>query len=52
MASTRRACLAQEANRLEMDFLQGIEKVTRFEAQHNVLRLFSGDNAILVFAGK
>jgi heat shock protein HslJ len=52
MASTRRACLAEEANRLEMNFLQGLEKVTRFEVRQNVLRLYIGDKPSLEFAAK
>jgi heat shock protein HslJ len=52
MISTRRACLDDEANRLETNFLRGLEKITRFEMQQNVLRLFAGDNPSLVFAAK
>jgi heat shock protein HslJ len=52
LISTRRACLAGEANRIETSFLQALEKVTRFEAQQNVLRLFAGDNPSLVFVAK
>lgn len=52
LMSTKRACLAEEANRLEMNFLRALESITRFEAQQNVLRLFAGDNPNLVFAAK
>jgi heat shock protein HslJ len=47
--STRRACLDQDGNRLESDFLAQLEKSTRFEIQETTLRLFSGDRAVLVF---
>jgi heat shock protein HslJ len=52
LVSTKRACLAEEANRLEMGFLRALEDVTRFEAQEKVLRLFAGGNQRLMFAAK
>jgi heat shock protein HslJ len=52
LMSTKRACLAEEVNRLEMNFLQALENITRFEAQQNVLRLFAGDNQSLVFQAR
>ena len=52
IASTRRACLSEEANRLETNLLRSLEATTRFDAQGNTLRLYADDRLILVFAGR
>lgn len=52
LGSTKRACLAEAANRLEAQFLRTLEKVTRFSMAGNELRLFSGDTAVLFFVSK
>ncbi len=49
LISTRRACLSEEANRLESNFLTQLERTTRFEIQETTLRLLAGDRAVLVF---
>jgi heat shock protein HslJ len=47
--STRRACIETEAQRVETEFLQALETVTRFQIQANWLRLYAGDQLVLVF---
>jgi heat shock protein HslJ len=51
IASTKRACLDAELQRLETEFLRVLETTTRFEVQDNRLRLYAGDRLILAFIG-
>lgn len=46
--STRMACLDNEAQQLETDFLKALEQVTRFELQDDVLRLYDCGSLLLV----
>ena len=41
LGSTKRACLSEDANRLENEFLRTLEKATRFSVETNELRLFA-----------
>jgi|SRR5687767_9537859 len=50
MISTKRACLAPEANRLETNFLQALEQTTRFRIEGTTLRLYAGDRQLLTFS--
>ena len=52
LISTKRACLAAEANRLETRFLQLLGETTRFEVQGRTLRLYAGDRQLLVFTSQ
>ena len=52
LMSTKRACLAPEANRLETSFLQALEQTTRFEVRGNTLRLYAGDRQLLAFTSQ
>ena len=52
LISTKRACLAAEANRLETSFLQALDQTTRFEVRGNTLRLFAGDRQLLEFTSQ
>lgn len=52
LGSTKRACLSADANRLENEFLQTLEKATRFSVESNELRLFAGDSIVLIFISK
>lgn len=47
--STKRACLDDEANRIETTFLQLLETTTRFEIQAGTLRLYAGERPTLAF---
>jgi heat shock protein HslJ/uncharacterized protein YecT (DUF1311 family) len=49
VASTRRACLAAEAQQVEASFLKALETTTRFRIQGDVLRLYANDSPILIF---
>jgi heat shock protein HslJ len=49
IASTRRACLDAELQRIETSFLKLLETTTRYEVQGNTLRLFANDRPVLVF---
>lgn len=52
LISTKRACLAPEANRLETSFLQALEQTTRFEVRENTLRLYAGDRQSLLLTSQ
>lgn len=52
LISTKRACLAAEANRLETSFLQALEQTTRFEVRENTLRLYAGDRKVVEFTSQ
>jgi heat shock protein HslJ len=52
LGSTKRACLSEDANRREAQFLRSLEKTTRFEVHEGTLRLYAGDLPILVFIAK
>jgi heat shock protein HslJ len=52
IASTRRACLDGEVQRVEMSFLHPLEATTSFEVQGNTLRLYANDRLGLVFTGR
>jgi len=52
IASTKRACLDAELQRIETDFLKLLETTTRFEVQGNTLRLYADDRLILAFTSK
>ncbi|NJK50452.1 META domain-containing protein [Candidatus Gracilibacteria bacterium] len=49
IASTRRACLDDETQRIEMELFQSLELVTRFEIEADTLRLYENDRLVLVF---
>jgi heat shock protein HslJ len=48
-ASTRMACLDNEAQQLETDFLKALDQVTRFELENDSLRLYDCGTLLLVF---
>jgi heat shock protein HslJ len=52
LISTKRACMADEANRLETSFLQALGETTRFEIQGKTLRLYAGDRQLLTFSSQ
>jgi len=52
LGSTKRACLSEDANRLENEFLQALEKATRFSVETNELRLFAGDRLVITCLSK
>jgi len=49
IASTKRACLDRELQRIETEFLKLLETTTRFEVQRNNLRLYADDRLVLAF---
>jgi len=46
------ACPAEQANRLETEFLRSLEQTTRFEIHARTLRLYAGDHPTLVFTAE
>ncbi|MDM9380884.1 META domain-containing protein [Chlorogloeopsis sp. ULAP01] len=52
LASTKRACLTTEANRLETNFLRSLQETTRFDVQEKILRLYAGERQVLVFTSQ
>lgn len=50
--STKRACIDDEANRVETTFLQLLEATTRFEIQAGTLRLYAGERPTLAFTSR
>ncbi|HET6892611.1 MAG TPA: META domain-containing protein [Pyrinomonadaceae bacterium] len=48
--STRLACIDNEIQKLETEFLKGLDAVTRFEIQGNTLRLYAGVQPLLTFS--
>ena len=52
LGSTKRACLSEDANRLENEFLQTLGKTTRFSVETNELHLFAGESLVLTFVSK
>ena len=52
LISTKRACLAPEANRLETSFLQALEQITRFDVRGNTLLFYAGDRQLLSFTSQ
>lgn len=52
LGSTKRACLSEDANRLENEFLRTLEKATRFSVETNELRLFADKSLVLTFVSK
>ncbi len=52
IVSTKRACVRDDLNRIESEFLQLLGEVTRFEIQGDTLRLYAGDKQVLSFAGE
>jgi heat shock protein HslJ len=52
LIATRRACLNNDANRLEVNLLRLLEKTTRFEVDEQLLRLFADSAPVLVFAAR
>jgi uncharacterized lipoprotein YbaY/heat shock protein HslJ len=48
--STRRACIDNEIQQVETEFLKGLQEVTKFEIQGDTLRLSSGDQPLLTFS--
>jgi heat shock protein HslJ len=48
--STRRACMDNEIQQVETEFLKGLEAVTKFEIQGDILRLYAGDRPLLAFS--
>jgi heat shock protein HslJ len=49
--STKRACLDNEMQKLETDFVKGLSEVTNFQIQGEVLRLYKGEQPLLMFTG-
>jgi len=49
LVSTKRACAAAEANRLETNFLRALEETTRYEVREKTLRLYMNDRLVLIF---
>ena len=47
--STRRACLDDELQRVETDFLSRLERVTGFRVEGDTLRLLAGGRTVLTF---
>jgi heat shock protein HslJ len=47
--STKMACLDAAANQTEADFLRELTGTLRFEIHDDVLRLYAGDDAVLIF---
>lgn len=47
LASTRRACLNQEANAQETAYLQALESTTRFSVTGDQLQLFAGEQPVV-----
>jgi heat shock protein HslJ len=47
--STKRACLDNEIQQVETEFLMGLQAVTKFEVQGDTLRLYAGDRPLLAF---
>lgn len=47
--STRMACLDNEVQQVETNFLKGLEQTTNYQIQGNTLRLWAGGNPILAF---
>jgi len=47
--STRLACIDNEIQQVETDFLKRLEEVTEFQIQGEVLRLYADDRPILTF---
>lgn len=52
LLSTKMACADEDANRLETRFLEALEHVTRFEVRGTTLRLYSGQDRVLVFESR
>jgi len=48
--STKMACIDNEIQRLETEFLNALQAVTKFEIQGNTLRLYAGDQLFLTFS--
>lgn len=48
--STRLACIDNEIQQLETEFLKGLDAVTRFEIQGDTLRLYAGVQLLLTFS--
>lgn len=46
LASTRRACAAEAANRQETAYFRALEATTRFSASNDLLVLYAGDQAV------
>ncbi len=49
IAGTLRACADEQANRLERNFLQSLDDVTKFEVEGDTLRLYINNKPNLVF---
>ncbi|MCU0533690.1 MAG: META domain-containing protein [Hydrococcus sp. Prado102] len=49
IVSTRRACIDNATQRIETEFFQALESVTRFEIQADTLRLYENDRLVLTF---
>ncbi len=52
VAGTLRACAEEQVNRLERNFYQSLDKITRFEISGETLRLYAGNRLELVFQNK
>jgi heat shock protein HslJ len=52
LVSTRRACVADEANRLEAAFLSALERTTRFAISGGTLRLYQDGTLVLTLESK
>ncbi|PWT94601.1 MAG: hypothetical protein C5B55_02420 [Blastocatellia bacterium] len=49
---TRMACLDNEVQRVETEFLKALNDATDFQIQNNVLRIFKGNQQIMTFNAK
>jgi heat shock protein HslJ len=49
LASTRRACLDGDIQRVETNFLKRLEQTTTFQIQRDTMHFYAGDNPILTF---
>ncbi|WKT83444.1 MULTISPECIES: META domain-containing protein [unclassified Thermosynechococcus] len=49
VATTRRACIGQRAQRMEMSFLQTLEQTNRYRIEGNTLTFYDGDRPLAMF---
>ena len=52
IAGTLRACADEQANKLERNFLQSLDKVTKFKIEDDTLQLYAGNKPNLIFQVK
>ncbi|WP_298611462.1 META domain-containing protein [uncultured Thermosynechococcus sp.] len=49
VATTRRVCIGQRAQRIEMSFLQSLEQTNRYRIEGNTLTFYDGDRPLAMF---